>query len=783
MTKRCALCDEPVGKIKIIEPVDNQKDLFFCCHGCQAVFQVLSVQNAKNKESHPLFIEAVRSGLISNPALLEQIEKQQQKEAKEKSRLYLEIHDLWCPSCADVIQLTLRVCPGVLSVVVDYATDQACITYDPTAIGAESIREKIRSLGYTPASIGDPRGKKVSGWLWLRFAVAIFSAMNAMMFAYPIYASYFWPESGANPEFFARLSLGFALPAVCFSAWPIYHRFWSAFRVGVYGMEALVVLSVSAAFIASLFELMRGGSDVYFDSLTVIIALVLVGRIIESKAKFSAKDALVRLDRALPKRGRIKDQEGKERFVPLKEITAEMLVVVLTGERLPVDGIVHQGEGLVDESQLTGEAIAQQKKQLSSVFSGSILRQGRLLVKVTKTSEKSSLQYMMQTVESDLQKQKTCQKAVDQVARWFVPVVVILALFTMSVHLLQGMEGVEAVMKGLAVLLIACPCAVGVAAPLVESELLNTMAKMGVIVRNRAVLSTLAKVKQWCFDKTGTVTEGNFSVQEGIKEIPLDKKRLLGAVVRCSHHPISAAIADEIQCELVVVDQVTEVAGQGIHAEVEGHRVALGSAYFLRSLGIRVDPLPALGSCTFFAVDGKFVSQIVLEDAIKEGVEDAVGQLSESVLLSGDREQAVSFVAKHVGFSKFFYEKTPLQKRECIQRIQGNQGCVAMVGDGINDAAALALADVGISVYRASDVSVQVSDILLTSENIAVLPAIYRLAKKGQKILWQNLGWSFSYNIVGVCLAIAGRLSPLYAAVAMVCSSLLVLANAKRVRL
>jgi Cu2+-exporting ATPase len=512
----------------------------------------------------------------------------------------------------------------------------------------------------------------------------------------------------------------------------------------------------------------------------VIIAFVLAGKIIETRAKFSAKDALIRLDRALPRKGRKKLTDGSEVFVPLKEIDKGERVVVLTGERVPLDGTVESGEGLVDESALTGESIPVQKCAGNTVLSGGVLKQGRLILLVTSTEGSTTLHRMIKVVEEDINDKPVALRAVDRVIQWFVPVVILVAIGTFVGALLYGRTTVAAVIQAITVLLISCPCAIGVAAPLVESQMLNALAKLGAIVRNRAVLPALAKVSTWCFDKTGTVTEGRFCVQSGLEKLDASQQGLIASLAACSHHPIASAIADALPLSSLEVTEVTEIPGRGITAIISKQKVALGSSLLLESLGITPKKVTEQGSRAYFAVEGECLTVIILDDSMRPEIPALLHSLGSCTLLSGDAEAPVQAIAAKAGFCSWRAQQTPLEKRQYVweKREEGNM--VAMVGDGINDAPALTVADVGISVVRASDISVQVSDLLLTSEKLDVLPAISALAVRGQRILWQNLVWAFSYNVVGICLAAANRLSPLYAAIAMVCSSLVVLLNAQR---
>ena len=313
----CALCFMELSAHPIRDGIHA-----FCCAGCHAVFNILLAKNQlSNYADHPVFQQAVRSGLISNPALLEQIRKNHPKISDEEvQRLHLEINEMWCPSCAEIIRLILLREKGVRQCVVDYSTDLASIEFAPRYISKEKIFQAIKDIGYHPASLEDAERRSVSFSLYLRFIIAAFCSLNVMMLAYPLYATYFSYDAEGYGKLFAWISLLMSLPVLGYSAQPIIKRFFSSLQLGLYGMETLVVIGITAAFMLSMYDLISGGTKVYFDSMTVIIVFVLLGKIIESRAKFSAKEALIHLARSAPRRGRKRLPDGSSQFVLTKDL-------------------------------------------------------------------------------------------------------------------------------------------------------------------------------------------------------------------------------------------------------------------------------------------------------------------------------------------------------------------------------------------------------------------------------------------------------------------------------
>lgn len=750
METSCKLCSQPIPNGL----------LAFCCAGCRAVYTILEgKKQLENFREQPVFKQALASGLISNPALLKE------KNLSETVKLHLEIGEMWCPSCAEVIRLFLLQEKGVKEACIDYTTDLGVIEYAPRLVSKEQLLQKIAALGYRPELLQDAVQAKVSGALTLRFIIAAFCALNVMMFAYPLYSTYFHADQEAVGPLFAWISCLVSLPVVTYCGWPILRRFFNGLRVGIWGMEALVVMGVSAALFLSLYELWSGGTRVYFDSMTVVIAFVLLGRIIETKAKFSAKETLLRLVRSLPRRGRKRLPDGSERFVPIKEIVTGDQLVVLAGEKIVLDGQVIEGQGSCNEALMTGESLPIEKKASSRLLGGTILLQGWLLYGVSATLEESALKSIIRSVEQEMEHKATYVRPVDHIVRWFVPLVLLIAVLPFFVF-----DPSTALLRAIAVLLISCPCAIGIAAPLAEAHLMNRLADMGVIVRNRAALQYLGRETCMIFDKTGTVTKGEFTVQTGLESLTEEQKAILQALVERSNHPVAVALS-RVLPPAHPLDRVEEIVGQGMQGYLGADLYQVGSEILLNQ---------KLKQNVYFAKNGQILAQITLGDTVRQGMPELIQKLPNTVLLSGDSETSVTTVAKQCHFQQFYWRLNPLQKREFILAERAKGHIVCMVGDGINDAPALTAAHVGISVVNAADISIHVSDLLLTSDRFD--PTMRILATKGRRIIQQNLFWAFIYNAVGIGFAVCGALSPLFAAGAMVTSSLIVTLNAQRLK-
>lgn len=786
----CSLCDTHIANAPV---VDGAK--IFCCHGCHAVYNILSVKGElSDYKEHPIFEQAIRAGLISNTQLLEQIASNQQDlPADELKKIYFEIEEMWCPSCAEVIKLMLMRKQGIRNCVVDYTTDLASVEYSPRHISKDEVYQTIKELGYRPQPLQGAERKPVSFAMWLRFIIAAFCALNIMMFSYPIYATYFESDENGYAQLLVRLSFFSSLPVVTYCAWPIWRRFWNSVRVGFLGMETLVFVGVASAFGLSLFNLFTGSVHVYFDSMSVIISLVLLGKIIESRAKFSAKDSILCLARSTPRRGRKRFADGSQKFVPLKEIAVGDCVAIFTGEKVVLDGVVVEGEGACDESLMTGESLPVLKVPGDAVLGGTFLQNGTLVYRVTAALEDTALHKIIDLVEQDIGHKTSYVRYADKIVRYFVPIVALIALCAGvgTFFYLSDLPIEERIAQGLirlvSVLLISCPCAIGIAAPLAESYMMHGLAKIGALVRNRGCLALLGKETTFVFDKTGTITHGHFNVIAGLEGLHKREKAVLKGLASHSNHPIAKAAALAIDVRPAEMVKIEEIAGKGLKGYYNGLLCLLGSIEFLRQQGISVpqeEDSSEVGVVTtvYFSIDFREPRKITLGDTLRKDAEGLIQELKpqKTVLLSGDSENAVKMVSELCGFDEYRSRCHPLQKREFVEGLRVQGEIVCMLGDGINDAPALTAAGIGISVVSATDISIQVSDILLTTDRLNVVSQLRALGKKGQRIIKQNLFWAFFYNIIGIGLACIGFLSPLFAAFAMVLSSLIVLFNAKR---
>ncbi|MDB2614224.1 cation-translocating P-type ATPase [Chlamydiales bacterium] len=724
----CILCQIP---IKMKEQ--------FCCPGCEAVHTILKGQGVKNFREHALFKESVRGGVITNPDLFEELESGDIVE--ETFLLRFEITNLFCPSCQDLIEWVLKKKKGVVRAVLDYSLDLCVIEYDPRNISKEEIYQVIRRLGYKIQELEAPEKKQVSLALYLRLGIA----------------SFFEKDSIDWTTLFGGLSFISALPIITYCAYPIYVRAFHGLIRGFLGMELLVTIGVISSFILSTYQLFTGGVYLYYDTLAVIITFVLLGRVLEAKAKFTTKGALISLFRSIPKKGRI-----GEKIVSIKEIEIGDMVTVYTGERAVLDGVIATGEGFVDESMLTGEAMPVLKKTGDTLLAGSIIQKGWFTFSVTKNEKESTLQSIVNLIEKSLGKKSQTQKVVDPIVRVFVPLVIFIALMARDFE------------TALSVLLISCPCAIGIARPIVESKLIGLLLELGVVVKNRGALSFLGKEEIVVFDKTGTLTKKKMKIVTDLTKLSNSEQSILKTLAKHSIHPIASTLSEALKTiSETYLEGIKEVLGKGVSCA----DYYMGSSKWYHE----IEGVSSSLQGTFFWKKGEAPFTIVMEEEPKDEVMEVLEFMNQQnvYLFSGDASSNVEKLAHKLKISNFSGGLSPLEKQRMVLSLR-DKGCLLMCGDGMNDAPSMASADLSFAPFHATEMTRSVADFILNKDDLTLIVQASKWGRFSRKIIYQNLFWAFFYNVIGIPLALFHLLNPIYATFAMMSSSLICLLNAKR---
>jgi len=789
----CDLCGAAATKhpqVQAFRAVEKR----FCCTGCLNVYAILlesgAIDAGVDLRQTDLFQESQRLGLLGRSEEAGDFILPEGTETKEA--LY-QLSGMWCAACGWVVEHALRRERGIVSAEVLFTSDLLKVTYCPQMVPPGTVPDLVKSLGYRAAEFGTEQEGDRRAWqdMLLRLGIAGGLWMNVMLFSLVIYASYWEGIAGWAQRAVPFILMALTLPVVLYSAWPIHRIAWFGLKTGHLRMEALISTGVLAAFAYSSAQAFLGGKHFYFDTACAIVTLVLTGKALERHAKDRSARAIALLHRLLPKKARLRI-DGQERFVAIEALEPGTVILVKPGERIPADGLVVDGQSAVDESVVTGESDPRAKAPGDAVICGSLNTAGVLEVRVTRCGEDSTLAQIVKSVQLALASKSPLERLVDRVSRVFIPAVLILAALTVLVCLGRGLSGTEAMLRGIAVLVIACPCALGIATPLATTAAIGAASRQGIIIRDVRVLETFRKVDLLILDKTGTVTEGDFRVRHA----ELDGLELVVALESYSEHPLAHAVgryATEQGLPRLDATGIEVRAGRGIQGTVANRRVAVGNRRLMVEAGLSLPPEVELKArawesegltVAFAAVDGTVTGALAFGDRPRPEAAAVIAELRARgvrvVLLSGDAWATTERTAKAVGVDDWVGEVSPEEKAEAVRRFQAQGRVVAMVGDGINDAPALAAADLGIAMGSGADLAMHAAPVVLMRDSLTRITHVFRLATLTLRVLKQNLFWAFFYNTAGISLAMTGVLNPILAAGAMVLSSLSVIGNSMR---
>jgi Cu+-exporting ATPase len=752
--------------------------------------------------------------------------------------LTLPVTGMTCANCSATVERTLRKLPGVHEVAVNYATDRARVVFDSDEVDVERLAAEIERVGYgvvrealpevfapaaAPASPDDRSPEQRARAAEIRRQERAFAV--GALFTLPLFVFSMARDFGLLGHWAHALAANLALwalatPVQIWTGWDYYVGAFKALRNRTANMDVLVALGSSVAYAWSIpvtFALAGGstalGEHVYFETAAVILTLIRLGKVLEARAKGRTGDAIRRLLDLRPKFARVIHEDGSEVDIPLAEVVAGMRLRVRPGEAIPTDGEIVEGRSAVDESMLTGESLPVEKGPGDLVTGATMNRSGALVMRATRVGADTALARIVRMVEDAQGSKAPIQALADRVSAVFVPAVLAIAAITFMVWLVAVDAGFSAaVLRMVAVLVIACPCALGLATPTALMVGTGRGAEQGILFRDAAALERARELRTVVLDKTGTVTRGEPAVLE---VVPVSAGRseddvlaLAAAVETGSEHPLGEAVVRAARARGLEVPRASEVqadTGRGIRGRVAGDEVRVGSRrYFAES---NVDPgvaealaeaqEQAARTALFVAVGGDIVGVIGLADTVRPEAASAVRRLRdqglEVVLLTGDNERTARSVAAQVGIEHVRAEVLPDQKAEVVREL-GRHGAVAMVGDGINDAPALATADVGIAMGTGTDVAVETADVALMHDDLEAVPQALALSRATVRTIRENLFWAFGYNVVLIPLA-AGvlypfaslpgalrQLHPILAALAMAFSSVSVVTNSLRLK-
>jgi P-type Cu+ transporter len=728
-------------------------------------------------------------------------------------KLDLPIQGMTCASCANRIERGLNRLEGV-SASVNYATEKASVEYDPAEVTPERLVEAVEAVGYHAAlpaleSEGHHHETEPVDTLRRRLIASALLSLPVLLIAM------IPPLQFDNWQW---LSLQLATPVILWGAWPFHRAAWANLKHGAATMDTLISVGVLAAWLWSLYALFlgdagmtgmtmefdfwpggsEGGDEIYLETGAVVTTFLLAGRYFEARAKRRAGAALTALLELGAKDVAVLDADGSERRVAIEQLAVGDRFVVRPGEKVATDGVVEEGSSAVDLSMLTGESVPVEVGPGSEVAGATVNAGGRLIVRATKVGADTALAQIARLVTEAQSGKAPVQRLADRISGVFVPAVLILAAATLGFWLGTGESTAFAFTAAVAVLIIACPCALGLATPTALMVGTGRGAQLGLLIKGPEILESTRRVDTIVLDKTGTVTTGKMSLVGVTVADGVDKDealRLAGALEHASEHPIAQAIARAAGDGLPALEGFSNREGLGVEGVVEGHAVVVGRPALLADWAMYLSPeleaarteAEAKGQ-TAIAVgwDGTATAVLAVADTVKPTSAEAIASLRQlglrPVLLTGDDETTARAVAAEVGIDEVIAEVLPADKADVVRRLQAEGRVVAMVGDGVNDAPALAQADLGLAIGTGTDVAIEASDLTLVSGDLNAAADAIRLSRATLRTIKQNLAWAFGYNVAALPLAAAGLLNPLIAGAAMALSSVSVVANALRLR-
>ncbi|MCX6076337.1 MAG: heavy metal translocating P-type ATPase [Campylobacterales bacterium] len=775
----------------------KENNHYFCCNGCQGVFHLLNdsgfdsfYEKAGNVILTPPTEQYEDSSNFNSSAFYDRFVKTNKEGFSEVALIIEGIH---CSACIWLNEKALHKMDGVIEANINFTNNKAVIVWADEVLKLSSIIDMIRAVGYNAypydASLQEAHANKERKEYYLRMAVAIFASMNIMWIAVAQYAGYF---SGITQDIKTILNIAegiLATPVLLYSGWVFYRGAYYGIKNRTINMDTLVATGSSLTYIYSIYITVAQKGEAYFDSVSMIITFVLIGKFLEVLSKKNAADTLDIITKHIPNEVNIV-KNGKIIPCNLNDVCVGDIVVVATGERVLLDGEIIKGSGSFDESNLTGESNPIYKQHGDSVVSGTASIDADVHFRASKDFQHSTLSNLVALLETAINKKPKIQLMANRLSEYFSSVILSFAFLTFLFWYLSQHNFEMSFMVAISVIIIACPCALALATPVATLVGLSLGAKRGILFKEAAHLETMAKIDTLVLDKTGTITIGKPKVLKEHLYGGFDK-RVLYSLVKSSNHPVACGVLEFLvqnneDVNEILFDEFNQIPACGINAIFEKKKFFGGNQKLMNDNKIDID-FSSENTLFYFAIGDSIVAIYELNDKIKENAKEVIERLSKkgikTIMLTGDNANIATKIAKEVGIDTFLYEQTPKEKSDFITKLHSEGKKVVMVGDGVNDILALSCADIGIVMGSGSDVAVEVGDVVLLNNSLKSLEDAFKISQTTYGLIKQNIYISLLYNAVTIPMAMAGFVIPLVAAISMSISSLLVVGNSMRIRM
>ena len=789
----CTHCHLEFTKEVMIEDSEH----FFCCKGCQGVYHLLQdeglgnfYEKSKNIKLTPPTQQYEDSSNFDSPAFYDKFVKKNNNGFSEVSLIIEGIH---CSACVWLNEKALHKMQGIVEANINFTNNKANIVWADNILKLSQIIDMIRAIGYNAypydASLQELHANRERKDYYLRMAVALFGSMNIMWIAVAQYAGYF---TGMTQDIKTILNVAegiLATPVLFYSGWIFFRGSYYSMKTKTVNMDILVATGALLTYFYSIYITVTKNGEAYFDSVSMIITFVLIGKFLEVLSKKSVADTLDIIASHIPNEVNIVKNEAIV-SCPLKSVVVGDIVVVSSGEKVLFDGVITKRNGFFDESSLTGESEPIYKVIGDTIISGTVSIDADVHFSVSKDFEHSTLSNIVHLLDTAMGKKPKIEQLANKLSEYFSTVILLLSFVTFAVWWQWPHDFETSFIVGISVIVIACPCALALATPVATLVGLGLGAKRGVLFKEAAQLETMAKIDTLVLDKTGTITQGKPEVISKVLYKEFDKQ-ILYSLSAASNHPVSKGIAEYLEQEnsnwnLLVFDDFTQLRAMGIFASYNNQEILGGNYRLMQEYGVDVS-YESDNTLFFYAVNRELVAIYELSDKVKDGALELIETLNRKnidiVMLTGDNEKVALKIANEVGIKSLFWEQTPEDKAQYISQLHKEGKKVVMVGDGVNDILALATADIGIVMGSGSDIAVDVGDVILLNDSLLSLLDAFKISKTTYGLIKQNLAISLVYNAITIPLAMSGLIIPLIAAISMSLSSLLVVGNSMRIKL